>query len=114
MSSSGANPLCANLKLKTDFFGGKTSWNGVETLNFHAGVLDSSLMREALAFALFRAARVPSSRTAYAEISFNVPGLYTSASGGIYVVIENVNKQFLRQALPPGNGLLMKPEGLRG
>src|SRR6185436_20481373 len=51
MSSSAAAPFRANLKVKTDVFGGKDSWNGIETLNFHAGVLDTSLMREALGFA---------------------------------------------------------------
>ena len=114
MSSSAAAPFRANLKVKTDLFEGKTDWSGVETLNLHAGVLDSSLMREALGFALFRAAGVPASRTAYAEITFNVPGLYTEARGGMYTLIENVNKQFLKNALPPGTGLLFKPEGTPG
>ncbi len=114
MSSSAAAPFRANFKVKTDVFGGKASWNGLETLNFHAGVLDPSLMREALGFAVFRAAGVPAPRTAYAEITFNVPGLYADAPGGIYTLIENVNKQFLKRALPPGTGLLFKPEGTRG
>lgn len=113
-SSSVAAPFRANLKIKTDLFGGKADWSGAETLNFHAGVLDPSLMREALGFALFRAAGVPAPRTAYAELTFNVPGLYADAPGGLYVLLENVNKQFLKRALPPGTGLLFKPEGTRG
>jgi spore coat protein H len=43
-----------------------------------------------------------------------VPGTYQAVSGGLYAVIENVNKQFLKNVLPPGTGLLLKPEGLRG
>jgi spore coat protein CotH len=86
----------------------------VETLNFHAGVQDPSLTREALAYAIFRAAGVPASRTGYVEMTFNVPGVYENTSGGFYTLIENVNKQFLKNALPPGTGLLMKPEGTRG
>jgi spore coat protein H len=113
-SSSAAVPLRANFKLKLDTFGTKGSWHGVKTFNFNAGVLDTSLTREALAFALFRAAGVPAPRTAYAELRFNVPGLYHNVSGGRYVMIENVNKSFLRDALPPGDGLLMKPEGTSG
>jgi spore coat protein H len=109
-----ARPFIANLKVKTDFFGGKEDWGGVETLNFHAGARDPSLMREAIAYAVFRAAGVPASRTAYAEISFNVPGLYDNVPGGTFTLVENVNKQFLKRVLPPGNGLLMKPEGTRG
>ena len=113
-TSNASRPLRANFKVKTDLYGGKPDWNGVETLNFHAGVQDPSLMREALAYAIFRAAGVPASRTAYAEMTFKVPGVYENTSGGFYTLIENVNKQFLKNALPPGNGLLMKPEGTRG
>jgi spore coat protein CotH len=113
-TSNAARPLRANFKVKTDLYGGKPDWNGVETLNFHAGVQDPSLTREALAYAIFRAAGVPASRTGYVEMTFNVPGVYENTSGGFYTLIENVNKQFLKNALPPGTGLLMKPEGTRG
>jgi spore coat protein H len=118
-SSAAGAPLRANFKLKTDIYGTKDDWSGLETLNFHAGVLDPSLMREAMGYYLFRAAGVPSPRTAYVEINFNVPGFnipgaLPNSSGGMYLLIENVNKQFLKWALPPGTGLLLKPEGLRG
>ncbi len=113
-SSSAAAPLRANFKLKLDTYGTKGTWRGVKTLNFNAGVLDTSLAREALAFALFRAAGVPASRTAYAELRFTVPGRYDNTSGGLYVMIEDINKAFLKRTLPPGDGLVMKPEGLGG
>ena len=113
-SSSAAAPMRANFKLKIDVYGAKGSWRGVKTFNFNAGVLDTSLTREALSFALFRASGVPASRTAYAELRFTVPGLYNHVRGGNYVMIENVNKTFLKEVLPPGDGLLMKPEGLSG
>ena len=113
-SSSAAAPLRANFKLKLDVYGTKGAWRGVKTLNFNAGVLDTSLAREALAFALFRASGVPASRTAYAELRFTVPGRYDNSSGGLYVMIEDINKAFLKRALPPGDGLVMKPEGLGG
>jgi spore coat protein CotH len=71
-------------------------------------------MRETVAYAIFRAAGVPAPRTAYAELTFNVPGLHENAPGGVYTVVENINKRFLKRALPPGTGLLMKPEGTRG
>jgi spore coat protein H len=108
------NPFRTNIKVKTDLFDAKADWEGVETLNFNAGARDPSLMREALAFAVFRAAGVPAPRTAYAELTFNVPGLHENAPGGVFTLVENVNKQFLKHALPLGNGLLMKPEGTRG
>ena len=109
-SYNAAAGLHRNLKVKTDFFGGKDDWEGLETLNFNSGGRDASRMRETIAFALFRAAGVPASRTAYAELTFTVPGSHEKAYGGLFTVIENVNKQFLKHALPPGTGLLMKPE----
>ena len=58
----------------------------------------------AIAFALFRRAGVPAPRTAYAQFTFNVPGLYQDAPGGyVYTLIENVGGRFLKNALPPGN-----------
>ena len=113
-SSSAAAPLFANFKLKIDLHGTRGSWDGEKTLNFQAGVLDQSRMKEALGFAIFRAAGVPASRTAYAELIFTVPGLYQDVPGGLYTMVEDVNGRFLERELPPGTGLIMKPEGLRG
>ncbi len=112
--SSAAAPLRASFKLKVDAYGARGSWDGEKTLNFAAGVVDTSGMREAIAFALFRAAGVPTPRTAYAELVFTVPGIYQETSAGLFTIVEEVNKAFLRRVLPPGAGLLFKPEGLRG
>ena len=95
-------------------FGASGRWDGVKTFNLHAGVVDTSKMREPIAYALFRAAGVPAPRTAYAELLFTVSGAYQSASAGLFTLIEDVNTTFVERALPPGKGLLMKPEGMRG
>ena len=113
-SSSAAAPLFASFKMKLDLYGTKGAWDGEKTFNLHAGVVDTTHMREAIAFALFRAAGVPAPRTTYAELIFTVPGTYHATSAGLFTVIEDVNKRFLTRVLPPGTGLLMKPEGLRG
>jgi spore coat protein H len=113
--STGFAPFRANFKLKLDVFGTKGSWEGEKSLNLNAGVVDTSNVREAAAFALFRRAGVPAPRTAYAQVTFNVPGLYKDVPGGyVYTLIENVGGRFLKNALPPGDGLLMKPEGTQG
>ncbi len=113
-SSSAAAPLFANFKLKLDVHGTKGTWDGEKTFNLHAGVVDTSKMRDAIAYAIFRAAGVPAPRTAYVELTFTVPGVYQNAPAGLFTLIEDVNKKFLERALPPGTGLLMKPEGMRG
>ena len=103
-----------SIKVKADMFGGKGDWDGLQTINFNSGGRDPSRTREAMSFAIFRLAGVPASRTAYAEVRYTVPGLHENAYGGLFTVIENVNKAFLKQALPPGTGLLMKPERIAG
>ena len=112
--SSSVQPLLAHFKLKIDVYGAKGSWDGQKTFNLHPGVLDSSRMKDAIAFSIFRGAGVQAPRTAYAEVFFNVPGVYDNTSAGMFTLIEDVNRRFLEGALPPGEGLLMKPEGLRG
>jgi len=113
-TSSAAAPLFANFKLKLDVHGTKGTWDGEKTFNLHAGVVDTSKMRDAIAYAVFRGAGVPAPRTAYVELSVTVPGLYQETSAGLFTIIEDVNKKFLERVLPPGTGLLMKPEGMRG
>ena len=112
--TSAAAPLFANFKLKIDLHGTKGSWDDEKTFNLHAGVLDTSKMKDAIGFAVFRGAGVPASRTAFTEIIFTVPGVYNEVSGGTYTIIEEVNKKLLERELPPGTGLMMKPEGNRG
>ena len=112
--SSAAAPLFANFKLKFDVHGTKGTWDGEKTFNLHAGVVDTSKMRDAVAYAIFRAAGVPAPRTAYAELIVTVPGVYQETSAGLFTLIEDVNNRLLERLLPPGNGLLMKPEGARG
>ena len=55
--SSAAAPLFANFKMKIDLHGTKGDWDGEKTFNLHAGVVDTSKMRDALAYAIFRARR---------------------------------------------------------
>jgi len=112
--SSATAPLLANFKLRIDLHGTKGAWDGERTFNLHPGVIDTSKMKDAIAYAIFTGAGVPAPRTAFAEIFFTVPGVYNDVSAGLFTIIEDVNKTFLERALPPGTGLLMKPEGLRG
>ena len=107
-------PLLANFKLKIDLHGTKGTWDGHKTFNLQSGVIDASRMREALAYSIFRMSGVPAPRTTYAEVLFNVPGMYQDTSAGLFTIIEDVNNKFLERVLPRGDGLLMKPEQLGG
>jgi spore coat protein H len=107
-------PLLANFKLKIDLHGTKGTWDGEKTFNLQSGVVDGSRMRDAAAYWIFRMSGVPAPRTTYAEVFFNVPGVYQDTSAGLFTIIEDVNKKFLERVLPKGDGLLMKPEQLGG
>src|SRR6185436_3753110 len=78
--SSIAAPLLANFKLKIDLHGTKGTWDGHRTFNLQSGVVDGSRMRDAVAYWIFRKSGVPAPRTTYAEVFFNVPGLYQDTS----------------------------------
>ena len=112
--SSIAAPLLANFKLKIDLHGTKGTWDGEKSFNLQSGVVDTSRMKDSIAYWIYRAAGVPAPRTTYAEVIFTVPGVYNDTSAGLFTIIEDVNGKFLERALPPGNGLLMKPEQLGG
>jgi len=107
-------PLLANFKLKIDLHGTRGSWDGHKTFNLQSGVVDASRMRDAVSYWIFRTSGVPAPRTTYAEVVFNVPGIYQDTPAGLFTIIEDVNSRFLERVLPTGNGLLMKPEQLGG
>jgi spore coat protein H len=100
-------------KIDLDRFGGTERYQGLKTINLHCGVTDPSKCRETLTYALYRTADVPASRTALAEVWLTVPGKYDKELLGVYTVVEQVDKSFLRNHFGSDKGLLMKPEGLR-
>lgn len=85
-------------------------FHGLKALNLNNNAIDSTQLREALAYAVFRAARVPASRTAFAEVTLTVPGRYDREYLGLYTLIEEVDKVFLKERFGKGQGLLLKPE----
>lgn len=88
--------------------------DGQTMLNFHCGVSDPSRAREALSYAFFRDAGVPAPRTSFAEVTLTVPGKYDQELVGVYTLVEQVNKRFLKRHFKEGTGMLLKPEGLQG
>lgn len=87
---------------------------GLKMLNLNNNVTDPSRAREALAYDFFRAVGVPAPRTAFAEVTLTVPGKYDKELLGLYTVVEQVDKTFLKAHFKDGKGLLLKPEGLQG
>lgn len=84
---------------------------GVTTLNLHNNINDPGGMNEPLSYRLFRDTGVPAGRTAYARLYFTVPGKYTNQYAGVYSIVENVDRDFMRSRFGTGRGTLFKPTG---
>jgi spore coat protein CotH len=111
---ASASGLKRPLQIDLNRYDGDQRWQGLGKLSLANGVTDPDRTRESLAFAVFRAAGVPAPRTAYAEITLTIPGKYDREFVGLYTLIEHVGANFLHGHFKSANGLLLKPEGLRG
>jgi hypothetical protein len=111
---ASARGLKRNLKLDFDRYDDTLRFHGLKTLNLNAGAMDPTRAREVLSYAIFRAAGVPAPRTAFAQVTLTVPGKYDKELLGLYTVVEQVDRTFLKDRFRNGKGLLMKPERLRG
>jgi spore coat protein CotH len=87
---------------------------GIASLQLHAMPLDPAMAREVLACSVFRAAGVPTPRTAFAEVTLSIEGKYDQEYLGLYTVVEGVDETFLADRFGTGKGLLMKPARVRG
>jgi spore coat protein H len=112
---ASSRSLKRSMKVELDHFDENAAkFHGIRKINLNSGAMDPTKGREALAFAAYRAAGVPAPRTAYAEVTLTVPGKYDQEYLGLFTVIEQVDKTFLKDRFGNGKGLLLKPERLRG
>lgn len=108
-----ARTIKKSIKIDLDRAGEPGRFGGSKTINLHCGVTDPSKCREALGYELYRAAGVPAPRTALAEVRLTVPSKYDKELLGVYTLVEEVDRPFLRDRFDADGGLLFKPEGLR-
>jgi spore coat protein H len=111
---ASAQMLRKSFKIDLDHFDETARLHGHKKINLSNGVTDAARTRETMAFALYRAAGVPAPRTAYAELTLTVPGKYDKELAGLYTMIEQVDKAFLKTHFKDGKGMLLKPENLQG
>ncbi|WP_238602494.1 CotH kinase family protein [Fimbriiglobus ruber] len=108
-----ARTIKKSFKIDLDRAGGSGRFGGSKTINLHCGVTDPSKCRETLGYEIYRAAGVPAPRTTFAEVRLTVPGKRDKELLGVYTLVEEVDKPFLKDRFGNDKGLLMKPEGLR-
>ncbi len=101
---------------KVDFnrYVGDQRFHGMQQLNLHNNVMDPTHVRQSLSYPVFQAAGVPSPRTAFAEVTLTIDGELERESLGLYTLVEEVDKAFLRHHFQTDKGMLLKPEGTQG
>ncbi len=100
----GGAKTCPKLNLKVSFneYDDDGRFFGVKKLLFHAMNHDPSLMRERMAYGLFREMGVPSPRAVHVRLAVN--GEYQ----GVFLNVEYIDGRFTRSRFEDGEGNLYK------
>jgi len=93
-----------SFKVDLDKFAEEQSLHGIKKLNLNNAMHDPSYLREHLAYGLFRNAGVPASRVGFVDLYVN------GEHFGLYVNVQQVDKNLLRQWFDDEDGNLYKPE----
>ena len=109
-----ANSLKRSFKLDFNNQEKHRTFFGLTKLNLNNNAMDPSQIREALAYHIFRSARVPAGRTAFAKVFITIPGIHDHAYAGLYTIVEQVDERFLKAHFGTKDGMLLKPEQLVG
>ena len=107
MTGSG---LKKPFKVDLNHYDAEQSLAGLPTFNLNNNAMDPTLMREALSYQFFRDAGVPASRTASALVYLTVESMHDRQLAGLYTVVEEIDKPFLKAHFGSAKGLLLKPE----
>ena len=91
-----------SMKLKIDWDDPDRTFFGVRKLQFHAMNLDSSLMHDRLGYWTFREMGVPAPRANHVRLVVN--GEFV----GVFLLVEEVDGRFTREAFDDGSGNLYK------
>jgi hypothetical protein len=105
-----AQGLKRPFKIDLDRYIEGQSFMGLKKLTLNNSAMDSTGIREVLAYPVFRALGVPASRTAFVALTITIPGKYDKEFVGVYVLAESIDKTFLKQYFGSAKGLLLKPE----
>lgn len=93
------NKLCKklSLKIRVDEFNSKKRFYGLKRLNFHSMNDDSSMMKERLAYSIFRDMGIFTSRVTHAKVYINNEFM------GVFALVEQIDGRFT-DIWFPGNG----------
>ena len=86
----------------------KLAFRGLKKINLNNNDSDPSYLREALSYELFREAGIPAPRVGWARVVVAVGDKEPKAMG-LYTLVEQVDKRFLKRHYGTADGLLIKP-----
>lgn len=84
--------------LNFDKFAEHQTFHGLKKLHLNSSVQDASYLSEKICRELFEAAGVPAPQAGHARVTFNERAM------GLYVLVEGVNKQFLKRHFTDATG----------
>lgn len=111
MSASGHR---RPLKIDFNHFHKDQKFHGLQQLNLHNNIMDPTRLRQVLSYPVFAEAGIASPRTAFARVYLTIEGEQEREFLGLYTLVEEVDKAFLKRNFASDKGLLMKPEGVQG
>lgn len=88
--------------------------NGITTLNLGNNVMDQTGLREALAYELFTQLGIPCSKTTFADVTLNIPGVADNLPVGLYSIPEQLDTAFFARHFTKPVTLVLKPENANG
>ncbi|MCX7703145.1 MAG: CotH kinase family protein [Planctomycetota bacterium] len=96
-------------KIDFDKFEGQ-SFLGMKKLNLSNNFKDPTMMREYLAYEVFRNSGLWAGRAAFVKLYISVKGKFERKYFGLYTAVEQVDGEFLRRWFGNAEGTLFKPE----
>jgi hypothetical protein len=88
--------------------------NGITTLNLGNNVMDQTGLREVLAYELFTQLGVPCSKTTFADVTLQIPGIADNLAVGLYSIPEQLDARFFARHYPKPVTFVLKPENANG
>jgi len=93
-----------SLKVDFNLLNRARDFRGLKKVNLNNGFSDPTLIRERLAYELFEQMDIPTPRTSFVDLWVNDTHL------GVYTMVEQIDKTFLRRHFANDDGNLYKPE----
>jgi len=94
-----------SMKIDLNVYNDTNSFFGVKKLVLHHGMGDPSFQPEAVCYSILRKAGIAAPHTSFARLYLN------DTYWGLYVLVEQIDKKFLKEYFPDGSGNLYKAAG---